>query len=171
MAFDELLSRNVGIVTGFALGSLNRWIAAANAARSSTYTIDAHFENLREQFVAGWDTWNKLTAFAGYPVMPTVSIRAPASSIPGESGAAWVGRRLTGATLTGTVLEPIGGGTSLPLASYDISMEGDFDGRVSVTYKSTAAAPAAGTYRGAVLAQFPSTAAPEPIAWIFLHAA
>jgi hypothetical protein len=128
------------------------------------------FSMAREQFVDNWDTWVALSAFPGYPVMPTIVIQGAATAINGLTGQAFVGRQLVGrvqADFSATPLEEFGG-AGVILNPFTAAPTGDFSGQVLVTMAANA--PAAGTYRGMVLVDMGTGAGPEPLGWVVVVA-
>ena len=64
MAFDELLTKNLGIVTGHLSSALVRWQRAANDARAPGYAFADLFTTMREQFVENGENRRFVDVFA-----------------------------------------------------------------------------------------------------------
>jgi len=184
MALDELVSRNFGLFSGFVSGSWFRWVNAAMQARAGTYNQGLLFNDLVAQFVNGWDTWDTMMAFPGYPVTPTVTIQGTLATLGGKTGEVFVRQRLTGATFSGTILERFGGAETIAAldqtgaGGYHVITPvtdppppppfGDLDGRATIVLD---AAPAvAGTYRGLVNVREAAAARFAPMAWLVVVA-
>jgi hypothetical protein len=186
MAFDELVSRNLGLWGGYLGASWLRFVRAAMQARAGAYNQNLLFNDLVAQFVAGWDVWDELTAFTGHPVTPTVVIQGditpPGSTMIGLRGEATVPHRLTNAAFAGTVLELFDLGPAQFInahgAGYHVVTPvtdppppppfGDLDGQLTI--QLDADPPAAGTYRGLVLIRPAGTPNFEPLAWLVVQA-
>jgi hypothetical protein len=166
MAFDELLTKNVGILTGHLSGAVVRWQQALNDARTPGYTFDDLFATMREQFVENWDTWNAL--MFGYSTVPTVYFNFNALALAGKRRSTVVKQRLTGFAFDKTPLEQFGGGNVIAPADYSLSVAGAFDGVLSV--RIDVAAPAAGEYRGLVLGSRAPQYPYQPVAWVVVNA-
>lgn len=182
MAFDEILGPQLAYLDAFIASSLKYWADAANKARTSAYTIDDFFDDLRAQFVRAWDGWNYMMAQPAEDILPTVVVRGPWNQLAPPSpayGSARVGARLTNAVYVGTDLERFGGGATIPKGGYVISDDGTFEGYVMVTMAANApvapAGPGPDVYRGVILADLgpvssSSTPAYKPLAWLIVEA-
>jgi len=165
MAFDELISAEAANWLSLVQSSWARWVDAANRARTSAYTSDDLFEDMRAQFTENWDAWNRMMALPTLTQLPTVMIQGKWSDLDGEPGSARVHQRLTNAFYLGSPLQLVGGGTTL--TQYDIGPTGEFDGFVEVTMKQDAPQPA-GTqdvYSGVVFVRFGSEPW-TPLSWV-----
>lgn len=176
MAKDELISGQIGRLARYFEESRVRWRDAANEARGAGFDINRLFHYSRLQFVDNWDTWNDLMLFPGTPdaPLPTISHRRRIGSLPAptpgapETSSTYVPARLTSATFGKTPLEPFGAGAPIPVGSYELSLTGDYDGRL--VFELTAEVPAAGVYRGLALADLTGGASLEPLAWLVVVA-
>jgi hypothetical protein len=169
MAFDELISPQAALLQSLLANAWARWSSAANRARTSTYTIDDLFEDLRQQFVSNWDTWNDVMGLPTLTQLPTVTIQGQYSNLTGLTGEARVSQRLTYATYLTPPLEQVGGANTVPFAA---AKTGLFDGSVQVTLAGNAALPAPGpdVYRGVVLGDPQGGTSWEPLAWVVVVA-
>jgi hypothetical protein len=175
MPIEDLLLSNLGVVSGFIGGTVQRWTKAAMDARNSGYGFNSLFGTLREQFVDNWDTWSTLTNFSGYPLTPTVTIESNFSSLSGKKKTVFTGQRLTNATFQSTDLEQFGGTNKILAANVQTTIptsamggDFDFDGKAIITLLANA--PSAGTYRGLVLVKTPQMASFEPLTWVVVIA-
>ena len=166
MAFDELWTKNVGILTGHLSGTVVRWQNAMNDARVPGYSFTTLFGTLREQFVENWDCWNAL--MTGYSTVPTVTLSFPAGSLKGKRRSTVVKQRLTGFNFDKTPLEQFGGANVIAANQYSLFVAGTFDGVLSVRIDVNA--PAAGEYRGMVLGRKAPQYSYQPVAWIVVNA-
>jgi len=168
MAFDELLNKNFGIVTGYLNATFIRWTAAANAARLPGFTSDKLFKVMRAQFVDNWDTWNHL--MEGYSTVPTVTFNLAATDVAPKTKSTIVKQRLTGVIFDQTALEQFNGTNVITPAQYAVGVTGLFDGELSVTLNYIPSGTGtAGEYRGLVLGSKPSVYAYQPIAWVVVN--
>jgi hypothetical protein len=181
MAFDELIRGELSLLNTLLFGAVDRWTNAANRARTSAYTIGDAFQDMRDQFVDNWDTWNLMMGLPTDALLPTVTVHGPYTGfngVKGLLGKARVNKRLTYAAYNATDLVRLDGGATIKSGMVTVDDAGDFEGVVRVKICTAAAplvAPAAGpdVYRGVVLARF-STGAPwgsategfEPLAWL-----
>ena len=183
MAFDEIFGPQLAYWDAFITSSLTFWANAANKARTSAYTIDDFFDDLRTQFVRNWDNWNYMMAQPGEDILPTVVVSGTWNNLVNPqgsaSGSARVGARLTNAVYLGTALERIGGGAPIPQGGYVVSDDGTVEGLVKVTMTANApvapAGPGPDVYRGLVLADLGpvssgSTPDYRPLAWLIVEA-
>jgi hypothetical protein len=175
MPIEDLLLNNLGVVSGFIGGTVQRWTKAAMDARNPGYSFNSLFGTLREQFIDNWDTWSTVLNFSGYPLTPTLTIQSQFSSLSGKNKAVYTRQRLTNAAFQSTDLEQFGGANTIPAANVQTiipasAMGGDFDfdGKAIITLLANA--PAAGTYRGLILVKTPQMASFEPLTWVVVIA-
>lgn len=173
MAFDEVILGELALLNGYLINFRNRWLVAANLARTNVYTIDHLFEDARQQFVDNWDTWNRVMGLPTEDLLPAAIVRGTHADFTAgptpPSGMARVGQRLTNVVLAGTTLGRFGGGAGIPDTDYTIGVAGDFDGSLRISNVLNVSAPAAGTrdvYRGLALGTFPGANTAQPIAWL-----
>lgn len=173
MAWDELISQQTSYLTGLAAKAWIRWVEAANRARTSAYTFDDLFDDIREQFVDQWDTWNQLMGLPIATHLPSLTIAGKWDQLKGRNGKTRVNVRLTNAALLTTPLEALGGANTKEIVAPDVGKTGTFDGEVKVQMTDNAPSAPAGThdvYRGLALAQLIPGTSFEPIAWIVVIA-
>jgi hypothetical protein len=170
MAFDELLSPQAAYLQSMASTAWDRWKAAANRARTSAYTLDDLFEDLRSQFVENWDTWNQMMGLPTETQLPTVTIQAQYNALSNKSGQARVHPRLTNMDFLAPPLEQLGGNQTI--ATYTVAKTGVFDGYVQVTLGQNVNQPAGNfdVYRGLVLTSMQGANSWKPLSWVVVIA-
>jgi hypothetical protein len=170
MAFDELISPQAALLQALTSGAWDRWKMAANRARTSAYTIDDLFEDVRSQFVDNWDAWNRMMGMPTETQLPTVTIQARYNALSGLSGQARVHPRLTNMDFLGPPLEQLGGAQTI--SAYSVGKSGAFDGYVNVTLAQNVPAPAGSfdVYRGLVLTSLSGANKWTPLSWVVVVA-